>query len=207
MKLTTEPGKGGKLRIYCDGEYVASVDLDTWYSMNYFDGSEIDSDELAELKTSIDNRLAYARALRYLTLRAHSEGELYNKLLTKHSAESAQYAIEKCGELGFLDDVDFARRFASELAQNKHYGVQRIKNELYAKGIDRSIINDTVSELDFDFVESIKKVIEKKYYSNLFDEKGRGKIIAALMRLGHNYSDIKTALSCYPETEADENEC
>ncbi len=206
MKITTEPGKGGRLYVYRDGEYVMSVDPDTWYSLGYYDGTDITPEEFDELKSLIDNRLAYSQALRFLTLRAHSSRELYVKLLKKHKSDAAQYAVDKCRELGFIDDSDFAQQFANELAVNKHYGPSRIKNELYAKGISGDIINDVISELDIDFIESIKAVIDKKYYVEIFDEKGRRKTIAALMRLGFEYGDIRTALDDYPATEDDEDE-
>lgn len=198
MKINTEPSKGGKISVFIDGEYLLTVDPDTWYSLDYTDGSEIDDDELTEFKFIVSARKAYAQALRYLTLRSHSEKELYKKLLNKqYTPEAAEFALQKCRELGFLDDEDFAERYAAELARNKHYGIARIKNELRLKGIDGEIIEKTLRKLDFDPVSSIIEVIEKKYSSCLDDEKGRKKIISALMRLGYSYGDIKKALSDY----------
>ncbi|MBR3869333.1 MAG: regulatory protein RecX [Clostridia bacterium] len=197
MIIKIEPAKGGKLSLFADDEYVMTVDPDTWYSLDYSDGCEIDEEEFEKLKFLIESRKAYAQALRFLTLRAHSADELYKKLIKKHSPECSAYAIEKCRELGFIDDEDFAIRYANELVNRKKYGLSRIRSELYLKGIDREITENVINSLDIDFSQSIIEIIEKKYADCLNDEKGRRRMIAGLMRLGYNYSDIKTALADY----------
>lgn len=197
MIIQIEPGKGGKLSLFADGEYIMSVSPDLWYSLDYSNGAELDDKEFENLKFQIDSRKAYAQALRFLTLRAHSADELYKKLIKKHMPECASFAVEKCRELGFIDDENFAANYANELAVNKKYGIARIKNELFAKGIDREIIENVIKAIDIDYSQCIIEIIEKKYYNCLNDEKGRQKMIAGLMRLGHNYSDIKSALANY----------
>lgn len=197
MIIKIEPSKVGKLSLFADDEYVMSVDPDTWYSLDYSNGCEIDDDEFEKLKFLIDSRKAYAQALRFLTLRAHSADELYKKLIKKHLPECAEYAVGKCRELGFIDDADFAVRYANELLSKKKYGPSRIRNELYVKGINREIIDEVLNELDFDYSLCIIEIIDKKYSDCLNDEKGRRRMIAGLMRLGYNYSDIKTALADY----------
>ncbi len=206
MIIKTEIAKGGRLSLYADDEYVMTIEADIWYSLDYSDGSDIDDNDLEELKTLVNARLAYSQALRFLTLRSHSEDELLKKLMKKYDRLSAQYAIDKCRELGFLDDYDFAERYAKELAEKKHYGVARIRQELSQKGIDRDIIDSVVSTLDINYTESIISVIEKKYSGCLSEEKGKRRMVAGLMRLGYTYSDIKSALSEYDLAEDSENE-
>ena len=197
MIIRIEPAKGGKHSLIADDEYVMTVDPDTWYSLDYSNGCEIDEKEFEQLKFIIESRKAYAQALRYLTLRAHSADELYKKLIKKHSAECSAHAIEKCREIGFIDDEDFAFRYANELFNKKKYGISRIRSELYSKGIDRGIIENVLNSLEFDFSQSIIEIIEKKYSDCFSDEKGKRRMIAGLMRLGYNYSDIKSALADY----------
>lgn len=197
MIIKIEPAKGGKLSLFADDEYVMTIDPDTWYSLDYSDGCEIDEEEFEKLKFLIESRKAYAQALRYLTLRAHSADELYKKLIKKHSPDCSAYAIEKCRELGFIDDEDFAIRYANELVTRKKYGLSRIRSELYLKGIDREITEKVLNLLDIDISQSIIEIIEKKYSDCFSDEKGKRRMIAGLMRLGYNYSDIKTALADY----------
>lgn len=203
MILSTQVGKGNKMNIYGDGEFLFAVDCDTWYSLSYSDGDELTAEEYDNIKNTANNRLAYAQALRFLTLRAHSSHELFLKLTKNHSKECANFAIERCRELGFIDDGDFALRYAQELYNKKKYGKSRIIAELKKKGIGTELIDTALDSLDFNADLSILDIIEKKYSSCLNDEKGRRRMIAGLTRLGYSYSEIKSAISQIADTEDD----
>ena len=161
---------------------------------------------LENIKFIVTSRKAYSQALRFLTLRAHSADELFKKLIKKHTPESSQYAVEKCRELGFIDDVDFAERYANELIEKKKYGLSRVKTELISKGIDREIIENVLSGLETDSTSAIIEIVEKKYSSCLSDEKGKRRMIAGLIRLGYSYGEIRTALSEYITEEESRDE-
>ena len=206
MILKIEPANGGKLSLLSDDEYVMTVDADTWYSLDYSDGCEVSVEELENIKFIVTSRKAYSQALRFLTLRAHSADELFKKLIKKHTPESSQYAVEKCRELGFIDDVDFAERYANELIEKKKYGLSRVKTELISKGIDREIIENVLSGLETDSTSAIIEIVEKKYSSCLSDEKGKRRMIAGLIRLGYSYGEIRTALSEYITEEESRDE-
>jgi len=194
MKLRSESAKGGKLDIYADGEFIMNVTAQMWYTSGFSDGDEVTYDDIERFKSIVGGRLAYAGAVRILTLRAHSEYELREKLLKKYPPESCDEAIERCRELGFIDDEDFANRYALELYEKKHYGAERIKNELKQKGVDGELIESAVESLDIDPVSCIIEVIGKKYAGCLNDEKGLRRIYAGCQRLGYSYYDIKKAI-------------
>ncbi len=201
MIITTDVTKGGKISLFADGEFVMSIPSDIWYSLNISDYSELDEAEIDEIKAVVDERLAYAQAIRILSLRAHSSSELYKKLIVKHSSAASDAAVNKCRELGFIDDEEFARLFACELAGKKHYGIARIRQELKLKGIDGDIAAAVIDELDVDYTESILSVLEKKYKNAASDEKVRNRAVAGLKRLGFSYSDIKQALEAVDISE------
>ncbi len=193
MKLRSVSAKGGKLNIYADDTFIMNVSSSVWYTSGYSDGDEIDNDGIDEFKKMVGGRLAYSGAVRILTLRAHSEKELRDKLLRKYPPESCDFAIEKCRELGFIDDADFAERYALELYEKKRYGADRIKKELLIKGVDRDVIDGAVGGLDIDEISCIIDIIEKKYMDCLSDEKGLRRLYAGCQRLGYSYSQIRKA--------------
>lgn len=194
MKLRSVSAKGGKLSIYADDIFIMNVNASVWYTSGYSDGCEIDGDGIAEFKRMAGGRIAYAGAVRILTLRAHSEKELRDKLLKKYPPESCDYAIEKCRELGFVDDRDFAERYASELYEKKRYGLDRIRKELSLKGIDRELIEEAVGGLDIDEISCIIDIIKKKYSNCLSDEKGLRRLYSGCQRLGYSFSEIRKAI-------------
>ncbi len=206
MILKIEPAKCGKLSLLADDEYVMTVDADTWYSLDYSNGCEVTDEEFEHIKFIVTSRKAYSQALRFLTLRAHSADELYKKLIKKHTSESSRYAVEKCHELGFIDDEDFAERYCKELIEKKKFGLSRVRKELQIKGIDREIIDNVLSSAETDSSSQILAIIEKKYSSCFDNEKDKKRMISGLMRLGYTYGEIRSALSDYNITEDDADE-
>lgn len=145
-------------------------------------------------KTERAQRYAREYALTLLSRRAYTEKGLYDKLCTRCDEESAAAAVARMIELNLLDDKDYARRMAADCVNLKGMAPRRAAMELARKGIDRDIIDSTVSELETDPQPAIARIVKRKYLSYLNDEKGRNKTVNALLRLGYRYGDIAAAL-------------
>lgn len=206
MILSVKQGNANKIHIYVDDEYRATVDSDYWYSEKYRNLKEINEEELTELLDTVSFRRAYNKGLDFLSRRPYGTKELIKKLCEKgHEKEASEKACERLTELGLLNDEEFARILANELLERKNYSIKRIKQELFFKGIDREIVENTVDLLDNDPKNRIILVIKKKYINKINDEKGKKRTIDALMRLGYSYSDIKNALNTLTEFDEEEN--
>jgi regulatory protein len=80
--------------------------------------------------------------------RDHFRVELYKKLLRKSfSEEQIQSAIDRCSELGLLDDVSLARRFVEFRAAARGWGPRRLELELAKRGVERALAAEA-SRLD-----------------------------------------------------------
>ena len=186
MILTTTTAKSGKINLYTDGEYRFSVPAEVWFANAYRDGNEIEEEELAALQTAADSVFAYENALRLLSMRAHSEKELTDKLKRKYKSAAAKQAVEKCRELGLIDDEKFAVMLADELVRRKHYAPKRVENELISRGIDRHIAQSAAQTLDIDEKISIIDIIDKLCPQDTVpDAKTKKRIINRLLRLGY----------------------
>ncbi len=205
MKITAKQGKGTKIHIHIDGEYLLTVDEDFWFSSGFISGDEIDDGDLAAFKEAAGSRLAFNSAMFSLDLRDHSEREMRNKLSRKFDENSVNEAVEKLVDLGLLNDRRYAENLIRELFERKKYGKNRVRNELFRRGIASDIINDVIedyeNENDTDNVKTIVDIIRKKYYNKLVDEKSRQKVVAALVRLGFSFSDIRQAMSEFSSDE------
>ena len=205
MKLSTKEGKSGKIHIYIDDEYRATVDSDYWYSEKYRNYKEISSDELTELLDAVSFRRAFNKGLDLLSRRPYGVRELSKKLAEKgHDKTSSAKACDRLEELGLLNDEEFSRILANDLYSRKGYGVKRIRQELLFRGIDREICENAIESIDIDTQSRIILVIKKKYINKLDDEKGRKRAVDGLMRLGYSYSDIRNALETVSESGEDE---
>ena len=193
MKLTYKKGKQDKIHISVDGEYSFTVDETYFLSMGIWNGKDVDSDELEDIKQTVSVRRAYNYAVNLLSRRDHSERELMTKLTQKGYSDGAEEAIRKLRNGGYVSDERFARLYVRELQTFKKYGKRRIEQELYRKGVDREIIREVLDETDFDESELVS-LIERKYGRYLTDEKGVSKTINGLLRMGYSYGEIRDAL-------------
>lgn len=93
----------------------------------------------------------------------------------------------------YLDDERFCRSLVEYLINNKKYSENHVRQECYKRGISSDIINNVLEDFYIDNVDTIVELIQSKYLSKLQQENGTQKVIAALMRKGFSYSDIKSA--------------
>lgn len=205
MKLTYKKGKQDKIHISVDGEYSFTVDETYFLSMGIYNGKEIDSEELDEIRETVNVRRAYNYAVSLLSRRDHSERELMTKLMQKGYTDGAEKAIAKLRDGGYVSDERFARLYVRELQTFKKYGKKRIEQELYRKGIDREIISEVLDETDFDESELVS-LIERKYGRYLGDEKGIAKTINGLLRMGYSYGEIRSAMNEIKENSVTDEE-
>lgn len=205
MKITAKHGRQNKIHISVDGEYLLTVDEIFWADSGYVSGDEIDGEELTAFQEAAGSRIAFNSALNSLDLRDHSVREMRQKLLRKYPPEHVESAIDRLLELGLLNDERFAENYAHTLFEYKKYGRNRIKSELFGKGISSDIINAVLDEIfesdETDNVERIVDIIRKKYYNKMIDENSRRKVFGALIRLGYGYSDIRSAMSEFSDDE------
>ena len=196
MKITAKNGKGNKIHISADGEYVATVDSDFWYSSKIINGDDITQDELTAFLEAVSFRRAYNRALDIISRRDHCKKELVKKLEQKMvDKQVAQDIVNAIEELGLINEEEYAIRLSQELLRRKGMSAFRIRQELISRGIPREIAENAVEELDTDEKECIINLLNTKFSSrNLSDEKELRRTINALMRLGYQYSDIKNAI-------------
>jgi regulatory protein len=90
---------------------------------------------------------AYARGLRRLARRDHSQAELARALRDRgHSAEEIDSALERLRSLRYLDDAGFAERFARSRLQGHRVGRNRIRQGLRQRGVDRTIAERGLSK-------------------------------------------------------------
>ena len=115
MIIKSKAGNGNKIHVYIDNEYVLTVYDDYWHQFGFKDGETITEEELASLKEEAGFRSAYEKGIQYLSLRAYSEKELFNKLKLKYGADASQRAIDKMSYYGYIDDESFARQYAKHL--------------------------------------------------------------------------------------------
>ena len=196
MIISSQKGRGTKIHLLIDGEYKITTDIEFWSVNSVADGTDLSEEEWEELVSAVNYRKAFNKCADYLSRRSHSEKELLDKLIKGGvDRESAVKAIERFKELGYINDRDFAFEYTEYLLNSKRYSLNRVKQELYYKGISKDIISEVIDGIETDQAQTVINIINKSYVRKLNEEGGREKVIAALMRRGFSYSDIKEAFN------------
>lgn len=193
MILTHRKGRGNKVHLLLDDEYVITTDINFWLDHYISDGTDISEDEWQELVEGINYKKALNKCADLLSRREHSVKELKQKLLRTVDERSAQKAVDRYLEAGYLDDEHFCRSLVDYLLNSKHYSINHIKQECFKRGVSRDIVDTVISEIEIDSVGIIADLILSKYQSKLEQVNGKSKVIASLQRKGFSYSDIKSA--------------
>lgn len=215
MKLTAKPGKGEKIHLSLDGEYIATVNADYWFTCGIKSGSEVTPEQLEELLTESARRKMMNKALDLLSMRDYSRRELADKLVTKawekkeqkdmdlgSLKQQASDICDRLEELGLLNEERFARSYVDELIRRKHLSKSGLRTALIQKGVQRDIIETVLEAVDVDPVEQIRELLATKFKNrDLSDEKQKTRTVNALLRLGYRYNEIHAAMGEWVETE------
>ena len=144
------------------------------------------------------------KALRLLEFRSHSEKELSDKLKRAGAKEfDIEEVLEFCRNYGFVNDRQYALSKARDLKNLKKYGNQRIKAELYSKGIQSEYVEEAIDELGDDEDNMLMPLVEKKLRGD-FAKKNIDKCIRYFLYRGYNFSDIKNCIEKIREEYCEE---
>lgn len=208
-RLSAQSRDPSRVNVFVDEKFRFSLDVTQIVDLGVKQGLEIDDDRLAELeRESVFGKL-YARTLEYCLSRPHSAREvrdyLYRKTLsTKYrtkkgdikeregtSPSVTERVFRRLSERGYIDDAAFAKYWVENRNQTKGASKRKLFSELYAKGVEKVIIEQALASSERTDTEELSKMIAKKR-ARYPDEQ---KLIAYLARQGFSYDDIKSALS------------
>jgi len=144
-EITGVRERRGRARVSVDGEFWAELDAAVAAESGLCEGAVFASEELLRVRVAGERPLAMGRAFNLLGYRARSEGEVRERLgRYGYAGETVEVVIARLGELGYLDDEEFARIKAREKARK--YGPRRVSAELRQSGVDEEIARGVVEE-------------------------------------------------------------
>ncbi|PKL78300.1 MAG: hypothetical protein CVV25_12190 [Ignavibacteriae bacterium HGW-Ignavibacteriae-4] len=121
--------------------------LDVIMKFSITKDTEIDDDILQEAISEQSIKDTKLAAFNYVSYKPRSEYEVREKLRTKdYSQENIDLAILFLYEFKLLDDEQFAQNFIEVNLRNKPSGKYKLLHELSKRGIDESLINNSILE-------------------------------------------------------------
>lgn len=101
--------------------------------------------------------------------------------------EVTERVFDRLTQKGYINDEKFARFWVENRNITKGASRRKLQAELAAKGVDRSIVDQLLSESDRNDGDELQKVIAKKRMKYTDETK----LMQYLARLGFGYDDIQ----------------
>ena len=208
MKITNialQAKNNDRVNVSVDGAYRFSLTVAQVSDLGLKIGREVDEEELERFEQESQFGKLYMRALEYCLMRPHSAKEVRDYLWRKtrptrnkegvlrpgYAPQITERVFDRLAEKGYIDDAKFARFWVENRHRVKGTSQRKLTNELRAKGVDSTLIDEALHASDRDESEELRRVLQKKRIKYPDEQK----LIAYLVRQGFSYDDIRSAMS------------
>ncbi|KAB7704141.1 recombination regulator RecX [Bacillus aerolatus] len=206
-KISLQQKLKDRYNIFIDEQYAFSVDESVLIQSGLKKGMELTEKEADAIVQQDAVRKGLNAAIQFLSIRMRAEKEVRDYLAKKETeTEAIEEIIHSLYRLSYLDDTQFAEAYTKTQINTSDKGPKVIERELKDKGINESIIEETMGEFDLSLqFEKASKLAEKyrKKYSKESAVIQKQKIEQALARKGYGWSVIQEALA---ESKPEEDE-
>ena len=187
-----KPDRAGRYYVRFDDGSTMRLYRQTVEDHGLYAGMELDDEQMEALRTDAGQMSAKMRAVRIVSATSVSQKDLQQRLIRKgEDPKQAAEAVEWMVDLKLVDDAETAAQIVRRCAA-KGYGMARAKQALYEKRIPKEYWEDALE----DYPDQTDKIVEflRSRLGSEADERERKRAIDALLRRGHSYGDIRSAL-------------
>lgn len=201
-----QKNNNSKVSVFIDGEYAFSLDEVDALVMGIKPGTEVDRERLGEMLFASRFASAKAAALNLIARKSVCRKMVEDLLKEKkYDSDITDAVCTELESLGYIDDYSYASLFV-EYATEKLWGERKIRYELGAKGIERSIIEEVIENVGVASCDTLAQVIMDKYRGlDLEDIRIKHRIQRFMLSRGFDFSKINEAINICIENTKDDN--
>lgn len=197
-KIEAQKKDENRVNIYVNEQFFMGIYKELVFTLHLKKGMEVDENSLREL---IHNEMyikAKNKALTILSKVPQSERNIIKKLSNDFDEDIINEVLDFLRKYNFVNDNDLAERITNTNLNLNKCGKNKIKQNLYNKGIDKKTIDSVVSNIDSDVEFENAMYLAKKRYERVKNEprnKIYQKISQHLAYKGFSYEIIKRVLN------------
>jgi len=159
-----------------------------------------ESKESSAIRGDFEQSRSRTRAMRILGNRQLSSCEMEKRLVNKgESEETAQKTVQWLESIGAVNDEEYAEAVVRHYS-SKGYGLARIRDELYKRGIPRELWDEAISCIEASDAENAATEFIWKKLKGGTDKNDLLRVINALCKRGFSYDEARTAAGKYLES-------
>ena len=196
MKIKTIDRSNKNVNIIFEDESTLEVDESDYLTMTLYSREELSKEECEYIKRNYQIKKARIEAIKYVSYKIRSCKEVYQRLLKlDFDADIIRIVIESLIKDKYLDDLDYAQRYARTKIKLNKISRKQLEIELSQKGISDDMISSLQEIEEIDEYGDIKRLLLKKYNVNeLLDSKIKLKAMKFLFSKGYGIELIKRAI-------------
>ena len=223
VKLEPSKHKAGRWLVWFEDGSLLRVGESEVVSLSLYTGKELTEDEAETLAEAAGQSKLNARAVELLSARPMSRQELVDKLSAparrrrkpgedapepdpetlarerESLRRGAEKAADRLEELGLLNDGEYARAVVRHYS-SKGYGVRKLRDELYRRGVPRELWEDALGELEPD-TSGIDRLLTQKLRGAEPTRENLKRASDYLARRGFGWEEISAAIERYRDGE------
>jgi regulatory protein len=191
-QIKTSPDRAGRYWVSFDNGEKLALYRQTVEDFGLYPGRELSEEEYDSLREAAGAMSAKMRAVRIVAASSVTKKDLQHRLVQKgEDPGKAAEAVAWMEEMHLVDDAETARQIVSRCAA-RGYGLARAKQALYEKKVPRRYWEEAL--LDYpDQTDGIVAFLRGKIMDPS-DQKQVKRAVDALLRRGHSYGQIRSAM-------------
>jgi regulatory protein len=188
--------KNNRLSVYIDERFAFTISEEDYLSLNLYEKKELTVETVSYIKNTLNFREAKAKAVRYLSLKLHTEQEVWKKLHDDgYEQECIEKVISELKAIGYINNKLYAQKYVFDRSKLKPLSKKMMKRELKVRGISEDIIDEVLDDWKVEDNVVAEGLLKRKFGKyDLDNEKVRKKAYMFLMHRGFSVSTIKEAL-------------
>ena len=197
-KIEAQKRKEDRVNIYVDEKFFMAIYKELVFTFNLKKGDNIDEEYLKKILKDEMFLKGKNKALNILSKASQSEKKIREKLNEDFEEDTVDDVIDFLKKYNFINDGELASKIVNTNVNLNKYGKNKIKQNLYNKGIEKSAIDEAISEIDYDAEFENALYLAQKRYNRVKNEdpkKAYAKIANHLAYKGFNYDIIKSVLN------------
>ena len=182
--------------VYLDGKFAFGISELDLIKFSLKIGQVLTESQINDVLHAVDETKCQDYANSLVCSRMYTEKELRKKLTSKKfTTDVIETVISRLKEYGYVDDWNYAEMYINETKQK--YGVFKLKQKLYEKGVTGSVIDELLSE--FDNKETAVNQLRLKLRNKPLQPDDIQKMLRFLAQKGFSYDEAHEAIRIYTE--------
>ncbi|MGB9775200.1 MAG: RecX family transcriptional regulator [Anaerolineae bacterium] len=190
--LRVQKRNRNRVNVYLDGRFAFGLAAIEAARLRV--GQVLSDEEIARLRQRDTAERAADRALDLLSYRPRSEAEIRERLAEQYDPGTAEEVLERLRRTGLVDDREFARYWVQNRLQHNPRGARALRQELYQKRVDESVIEEVLAEYDEEEAAARAAETARRKFQGLPPDVFRRRLTDYLLRRGFPSSIVQAVV-------------